>query len=160
MKLAGSLFAMLITLNSYAAEPHRACVPSARLAIGGISLSDSRATVLGKLGKPKATGSYQGEDDGGSYTGATLTYSQVELEIDQLRGIERISSIGPGAMLPLGLKVGLSLEKTGELLHFIPGSLEKGMVVLPVCGGYRDIELRLHFESDKLTVVEIAEHGP
>ena len=160
MKLLGLFIPFMVMLSAHATEAPRACVPSAGLSIGGIGLADTRATALAKLGKPKATGTYQGEDDGGPYTGATLIYPHMELAVDQLRGIERIASTGPNAQLPFGLKAGMSLQQTASLLHFIPGALDRGMVALPVCGVDEDVELRLHFAGDALRAVELVQYGP
>src|SRR3954449_1258377 len=91
MKLLGLFIPLLFISGAHAADAPRACVPSAGLSVGGISFSDTRATAIAKLGKPKTTGTYQGEDDGGLYTGTTLIYPQMELSVDELRGIERIA---------------------------------------------------------------------
>jgi hypothetical protein len=160
MKLIGLFIPLLLTLSAHAAEAPRACVPSTGLSVGGISLADTRVAAISKLGKPKTIGTYQGEDDGGLYTGTTLIYSQMELDVDELRGIERIASTGPNAHLPFGLKAGLSLQQAANLLHFIPGALDRGMVVLPVCGVDEGIELRLHFADDALRSVEVVQYGP
>ncbi|CAN7266000.1 hypothetical protein LJR168_003606 [Pseudoxanthomonas sp. LjRoot168] len=160
MRLIGKLIPLLFALNAHAAEAPHACAPSIGLSIGGISLSDTRASAAAKLGKPKATGTYQGEDDGGVYTGRTLRYAQIELDVDELRGIERIASTGPGAKLPFGLKAGLPLEQVAALLHFVPGPLDKGRVVLPICQADDDAEMRLYFKDGGLSSVEVVQYGP
>ena len=162
MKLPGLFVPFVFMLNAHAADAPRACVPPEGLAVGGVALTDTRAAAVAKLGKPKAVGTYQGEDDGGPYTGAALVYPHMELDVDELRGIERIAGTGPGARLPLGLKTGMTLQQAGIVLHFIPGALDRGRVVLPVCGGYEfeDMELRLHFADDFLASVELVRYGP
>jgi hypothetical protein len=160
MKLIGLFIPLLFTLSAHAADAPRACVPAAGLSVGGISLADTRATAIAKLGKPKTTGTYQGEDDGGLYTGTALIYSQMELDVDELRGIERIAGTGPNAYLPFGIKARMSLQQVANLLHFIPGALDRDMIVLPVCGVDDDSELRLHFADDALQSVELVQYGP
>lgn len=160
MRVLGIAIPFLYILSAHAVEAPRACAPPTGLSISGISLADTRATAIAKLGKSERAGTYQGEDDGGPYTGAALIYSQVELNVDDLRGIERIASIGPNAKLPFGLKTGLSLQQAGNLLHFVPGALDKGMMALPVCGVDLDIELRLLFKDDALRSVELVQYGP
>ena len=160
MKVLSSFIPLFFVLSAHAADAPRACAPSAGLSIGGISRTDTRATAIAKLGKPKATGTYQGEDDGGLYTGTTLIYSQIELDVDDLRGIERIASTGSNVKLPFGLKAGMSLQQVGDLLHFVPGSLDEGKIALPVCGVDEDVELRLRFSNDALKGVELVQYGP
>ena len=161
MKLLGIFIPFLFVLTAHAADAPRACAPSAGLSIGGISLADTRATAIAKLGKPKATGTYHGEDDGGLYTGTSLVYPQIELYVDELRGIERIAGTGPSAKLPFGLKAGISLQQVAALLHFVPGSLDKnGAVVLPICQVDDNAEMRLHFVSGGLKSVELVQYGP
>jgi hypothetical protein len=160
MKLIGRLVPFLFVLSAHAADALLACAPSPDLSIGGISLSDTRASVIAKLGKPKATGTYQGEDDGGLYAGHTLRYSQLELYVDELRGIERIASTGPNAKLPFGLKAGMPLEQVAALLHFVPGQLDKDRVVLPLCQVDTDAEMRLYFKNGGLSSVEVVQYGP
>jgi hypothetical protein len=114
-----------------------------------------------KLGKPNRTATYQGEDDGGSYTGSTLVYSQLELDVDGLRGVERIASKGADTDLPYGLKSGMPLEEVATLLRFIPIGLRSNSVaVLPVCDALYDSEVRLHFVDGELNSVEITQYGP
>ena len=160
MKKLGLLTLLLFTFNTYAADAPSACVPSKGLSVGGISMADTRATAMSKLGKPKTTTTYQGEDDGGQYTGTTLIYPYMELNVDELRGIERIAGTGPSAKFPFGLKAGMSLQQAANLLHFVPGALDRGAVVLPVCAVDVDTEFQLRFADGGLVSVELRQYGP
>jgi len=161
MKLVGFLVSLLFVHEARASEPLRLCAPPLGLAIGGISLADSRSAIVAKLGKPTRVGDYQSEDDGGVYTGSVLFYPHLEINLDGLRGIERIASVGPGARLPYGLKQGMSVQQAADTLHFIRhGVDEDGVAVLPVCESDTDTEVRLHFENGALRSAEIVEYGP
>jgi hypothetical protein len=90
-----------------------------------------------------------------------LVYPQIELYVDELRGIERIAGTGPSAKLPFGLKAGISLQQVAALLHFVPGSVDKiGAIVLPICQVDENAEMRLHFVSGGLKSVELVQYGP
>src|SRR4249919_219997 len=161
MKLAGALIPLLFLHAAHASGPLRACAAQKGLSIGGIGLVDNRASAIAKLGQPKRIGSYRGEDDGGVYTGSVLVYSQLEINVDASRGIERIASLGPGATLPYGLKQGMSVQQTADTLHFMPEGVDgDGAAVLPVCQSDSDAEVRLHFKRGALESVEIIEAGP
>ena len=129
--------------------------------MGGISLSDTYASVTANLGRPLSSGTYQGEDDGGIYTGSTMLYPHLELYVDNLRGIERLASTGPSTDLPYGLTVGMSLQSAANLLRFVPVGLHGNSVaVLPVCDTDLDTELHLRFQEGVLAGVEILQYGP
>jgi hypothetical protein len=161
MKLLGLLASLLFAVSARAADAPPACVSLAGLSMGGLSLADTRATVIAKLGKPKSTGTYQGEDDGGSYTGEVLVYPQMEVNVNEVRGIERIASTGSNIRLPFGLKTGMSLEQSGEILHFIPVALDHDAIVLPACRVGEDVEeLHLVYAQNGLKSVELVHYGP
>lgn len=161
MKLAGALVLLLFTQQAHASGPLRICADAKGLSVGGIVLSDSLSTIVAKLGKPARTGSYQGEDDGGVYTGTVLGYGQLEVNVDELRGIERIASLGPGARLPYGLRHGMSVRQTADILHFVDDGVGgNDIAVLPVCLSDTGAEVRLHFEQGALSSLEVVEYGP
>lgn len=160
MRFAGALVLILLVNEACASEPPRLCADPRGLSIHGV-LADNVSTVVAKLGEPKRVGSYEGEDDGGVYTGRVLVYPQLEVNLDELRGIERIASLGPGARLPYGLKVGMSLEQTADILHFIQDGVDEDEgVVLPVCRSDADAQVRLQFEHGALKRIEVVEYGP
>jgi len=160
MKRIFAVVVLLVSVDALAAEGADRCVGPENLTIGGVGLGDSPATALSKLGQPARTGSYQGEDDGGLYTGTVLTYPQLEVEVEELRGVERIATTSANTSLPLGLKTGMSRAQVAQLPGLAIDGVDQDTLELPVCDTDLDTFLRLHFARDVLVQVELLRYGP
>ena len=164
MKIFGVFALFLVASCANAGESPRACAPPDYFELNGIRPGDNSA-ALQKLGPPRAIDSYEGEDDGGQYTGKRLTFLHFQVDIEQLRGVERIATADSTVPLPAGIRIGMPLSEVEERMHFISGNLgESNEVVLPACGVGEGAELRLRFNSESsgalLSKVEIVQYGP
>ena len=150
-----------------AGDAPRACLPDQHFQLGGVGFTDSLGDIEKKLGKPDSIGTYAGEDDGGPYTGKRLTFPTLEVLIDDLRGVERISTRSDKASLSLGVRVGMGIRVVANLLHVLP-YLAQGSdsITMDACNeNEAKTRLQLTFSSvsgqDPILVrIDIEQYGP
>ena len=117
MKLFAALVIILMAHPAGASDRPLACLPSEQFQIGGIG-PRSDISKVEALGPALATETYGGEDDGGYYEGLLQKYESLEINFEQLRGVERVATTTSGTDLPGSIRIGMPLTQVGELLHF------------------------------------------
>ena len=157
---------LLIPMSCTAAQATQplACVPQIDFALQGISPSAS-VDKLKTLGRPKRIEPYESEDDGGQYKGKRETYEHIQVDYENIRGIERVATSSRSIKLPAGLQFGMPLSQVAALLHFVPIGLDhRNSIALPVCGDELESTFSLTFDNSSsgypLMQVEIVRFGP
>lgn len=135
------LLLFLAGASARAQDPSEApCVDPADLRLGGVALGARLDETVASVGDPDSVAAGIGEDDGGLYIGATLTYGPLEVEIvrDHVDVVRTESAAVEG---PLGMRVGMPKRdverRTGA--EAVPGadmdSLDPEALWVPVCYG-------------------------
>ena len=148
-------------------EARGACATDGELAIGGVTLKDTRTSVRRKLGNPTSVTKGRSEDDGGEYDTATYTYKHLEVVFGR-SGIERMATTKSQAKAARGITVGMTEMQVGERLGFA-ASMEHGPfeVELPACRPPGSAKLHLTFappvpgvNAAVLVEIAVSHYGP
>ena len=162
---------LLLSISAYSNDPEviEACLPKKYFLLNELSFTDNLVSIIKKYGKPKSIDQYFSEDDGGKYTGKVLIFENFEVNINELRGIERVSTNNKKTRFALGVHVGMTLSEVSERMHFIPLGFPL-LIKLKACGFDYGVtqEVVLRFTSDEdlhipklvLSQIEIVQYGP
>lgn len=145
---------------------HFDCLPVSTFGLEGIRLWKPENTVSATLGEPSSITTGGGEDDGGTY--GIKTYHYDHLQIDIVRGkVDRIYTMSNKVAMPLGIRVGYSMDKIIQILGRKPRGwqgtqTEFSIVTCPVNGNWvQEDYVSLKFNNSRvLTSIEFAANRP